>query len=115
MSEIPDEIDFGATQPESIVQRSTTHVSTREQPTMVSFIDHRGRVWTTEITLPENTNMHTVLQIAKASLDLMMGKKKLDFNDLHVLVAPKDNHATTLSEVERVVVMHKTQVEKLEK
>lgn len=82
---------------------------------MVSFVDHRGRVWTTEISLPENTNMHTVLQIAKASLDLMMGRKKLDFNDLHVLVAPKDNYSTTLAEVKRVVVMHDTQVKKLEK
>ena len=45
----------------------------------------------------------------------MMGRKKLDFNDLHVLVAPKDNYSTTLAEVKRVVVMHDTQVKKLEK
>ena len=82
---------------------------------MVSFVDHRGRVWTTQMTLPGNTNMNTVLQIAKSSLDLMMGRKALDISDLHVFIEPIDPYGTTLSQVKKIVVMHKNQLKKLEK
>ena len=115
MADIPDEIDFSTPAPAPVTQMSSSHISSNDVPKWVSFIDHRGRVWTTEMTLPENTNMDTVLQIAKASLDLMMGGKTLHLNDLHVLVKPLDTRATTLAQVGRVVVMHNGQIQKLGK
>ena len=115
MADRPDEIDFSTPTTTPLTQMASPHISSKDWTNWVSFIDHRGRVWTTEMTLPENTNMDTVLQIAKASLDLMMGGKTLHLNDLHVLVKPLDTHATTLAQVGRVVVMHDDQIQKLDR
>jgi streptogramin lyase len=108
------EIDFAA--PPAAVRAGQSSLASRtaNKSMMVSFVDNKGRVWTTEMTLPEITNMDTLLNIAAANIDLMVSKGSVKVSDLVVLVEPEDKVGTTLRDVDRVVVMHRTQVQRLE-
>jgi hypothetical protein len=80
----------------------------------VTFIDKKGRIWTVELDLPENTTMEIMLQIAKANISLMNNDSAVLISDLCVLVEPEDKNETVLGDVDRIVVFHKNKLNQIE-
>ena len=64
----------------------------------ITFVDRKGKMWTTEMTLPENTTLETMRSIAQTNIS-MMSKKSITKSDLVVLMQPKDLNDFTLEDV----------------
>jgi|ETNmetMinimDraft_4_1059912.scaffolds.fasta_scaffold19911_2 hypothetical protein len=79
----------------------------------VTFIDHKGRMWNAEMSLPENTTMETMLSIAQTNI-AMMNNKETHKTDLVVLIEPQELSEMVLREVDRVVIFDRTKLDILE-
>jgi hypothetical protein len=103
----------------SDLQRSTKRSSKRSIDSgkfvdkTVTFIDHKGRMWNSEMSLPENTTMETMLSIAQTNIG-MMNNKETHRTDLVVLIEPKELSEMILREVDRVVIFDRTKLDILE-
>ena len=78
----------------------------------VTFVDGKGRMWTAEMNLPQNTSMEVMRSIAQANIG-MMGNKPRAKTDLVVLIEPHHLDEVTLSDVERVVIFDRSKLDKL--
>jgi hypothetical protein len=64
----------------------------------ITFVDRKGKMWTTEMNLPENTTLETMRSIALTNIS-MMSKKTITKSDLVVLMQPKDLNDFTLEDI----------------
>lgn len=78
----------------------------------VTFVDGKGRMWTAEMNLPQNTSMEVMRSIAQANIG-MMGNKPKAKTDLVVLIEPHHLEEVTLGDVERVVIFDRSKLDKL--
>ena len=77
---------------------------------MVHFVDRKGRIWTTEMDLPGDTNMETMLSIAKSNIGLMQNKEPTS-DELVLFVEPEDKMRTRLAEVDRVFIISREKLQ----
>ena len=77
---------------------------------MVHFVDEKGRIWTSEMDLPADTNMETMLSIAKSNIGLMQNKEPTS-DDLVLFVEPEDKMQTRLVDVDRVFIIARTKLQ----
>lgn len=103
------EIDYSPSTPNS----SRGFVDRSPVTKTVSIIDHKGRIWTTDMQLPGDTTMDTMIHIAQSNLSLVIPKNKIDITELVVLIEPKDKMQTKLVHAEKVVIIHEKQLRKI--
>ena len=77
---------------------------------MVHFVDEKGRIWTSEMDLPADTNMETMLSIAKSNIGLMQNKDPTS-DELVLFVEPEDKMQTRLADVDRVFIMSRAKLQ----
>jgi hypothetical protein len=77
---------------------------------MVHFVDEKGRIWTSEMDLPADTNMETMLSIAKSNIGLMQNKEPTS-DELVLFVEPEDKTQTRLVDVDRVFIIARTKLQ----
>tara|TARA_B110001452_G_scaffold165363_1_gene138034 strand:- start:6570 stop:6920 length:351 start_codon:yes stop_codon:yes gene_type:complete len=76
----------------------------------VHFVDEKGRIWTSEMDLPADTNMETMLSIAKSNIGLMQNKEPKS-DELVLFVEPEDKMQTRLADVDRVFIIARTKLQ----
>lgn len=77
---------------------------------MVHFVDENGRIWTSEMDLPADTNMETMLSIAKSNIGLMQNKEPTS-DELVLFVEPEDKMQTRLADVDRVFIIARAKLQ----
>ncbi len=77
---------------------------------MVHFVDEKGRIWTSEMDLPADTNMETMLSIAKSNIGLMQNKEPTS-DELVLFVEPEDKMQTRLADVDRVFIIARAKLQ----
>jgi hypothetical protein len=81
---------------------------------MVHFVDEKGRIYTSEMDLPADTNMETMLSIAKTNIGLMQNKEPTS-DELILFVEPEDKSSTRLSDVDRVFIIARSKLQSFNK
>jgi len=69
----------------------------------VTFVDKKGRMWTAEMNLPENTSLETMRSIAQTNIS-MMSNRTINKTDLVVLIEPDELEDFNLKDVEQIVI-----------
>jgi hypothetical protein len=81
---------------------------------MVHFVDEKGRIYTSEMDLPADTNMETMLSIAKTNIGLMQNKEPTS-DELVLFVEPEDKSFTRLSDIDRVFIIARSKLQSFSK